>query len=81
MKINYTQHLTKGKYEVHVDPVALYGWFEHETLGDESGGGLWFGLENGVTSLMDYDGVFQLPKPVVDALRELGYYVNPEYFE
>lgn len=48
-------------------------YFEHNRLGDECSGGMWFeGKE-----LVDYDGVFALPKAVVDYLISLGY--NMEY--
>jgi len=47
------------------------GYFEHLELGDACGGGLWFkGKE-----LVDYDGVYSLPKEVAEKLRELGYKV------
>lgn len=79
MEINFTQRITKGKYEVQVSPVAMYGYFEHETLGDESGGGLWFETQDGKSALIDYDGVHELPKAVAEALRELGYIVDAEF--
>lgn len=48
------------------------GWFEHEELGDECGGGLWFAPRE----LVDYDGVFELPKEIVTMLRDRGYVVE-----
>ena len=58
------------------------GWFELYDV--ESGaeeyyaeGGLWF-EEDGIT-LCDYDGVYALPQPVCDLLRELGF--DPSYAE
>ena len=53
------------------------GWFELydiETGGDDwyAEGGLWF---DGKT-LTDYDGIFELPKFIVDKLNELGYDVS-----
>lgn len=51
------------------------GYFEHETEGDNCAGELWFeGKE-----LIDYDGVFALPKEVVTALREYGWIVGEEF--
>lgn len=38
---NFTQRLTLGEWVVLLDPVAKYGWFEHEDIGT-GGGGLWF---------------------------------------
>jgi hypothetical protein len=54
-----------------------YGWFEIsdvENGGEDwyAEGGLWF---EGKT-LTDYDGVFSLPIPVIDKLREWGYEVE-----
>ncbi len=46
-----------------------YGYFEHNELGDECGGGLWFEGDE----LVDYDGVFELPKEVREALIAEGY--------
>ena len=54
-----------------------YGWFEvydEKTGGEDwyAEGGLWF--EDKL--LTDYDGVFSLPKCVLDKLSELGYDVS-----
>ena len=65
-------------YTVEVDTAAYYGWFEHNELGYESGGGLWFG-DNKV--LIDYDGVFELPTEVIMVLHANGFditYCLPE---
>ena len=51
------------------------GYFEHNLLGDECGGGLWFEGKN----LIDYDGVFELPKEVIWAVRKLGFHVGEEF--
>lgn len=52
----------------------VYGWFEvydEETGGNEwyAEGGLWFDNKE----LTDYDGVFSLPQPIINKLKELGY--------
>lgn len=41
---NYTEVLREpgSKWEIHIDPVALYGYTEHDEIGE--GGGLWFKL-------------------------------------
>ena len=44
-----------------------YGFFENQVSGCE--GGIWM---EGKT-VVDYDGVFELPAKVVQALTELGY--------
>jgi hypothetical protein len=54
-----------------------YGWFEIydvETGGDEwyAEGGIWF---KGMT-IVDYDGVFALPRCIIEKLREMGYDVS-----
>lgn len=70
MAYNFTQTARVCKWEVKVDPVAHYGYFEHDTYGE--GGGLWFEGND----LSDYDGVFALPMGVVEAIRSLGYSVD-----
>lgn len=55
-----------------------YWYFEHNELGDECGGGLWFKDRE----LVDYDGVYMLPKEVAMKLKELGFdisYVENDY--
>ena len=70
--------ITTDNFTVEIfDETPLRGYFEHEEYGDEYGGGLWFEGKN----LVDYDGVFELPKEVIQALRDLGFYVDPEFFE
>ncbi len=52
------------------DPVG----FEHAELGEEGGsGGLWF---DG-THLVDYDGVYSLPKGVIEICEKVGF--NMDY--
>jgi hypothetical protein len=63
---NFTKSAKVGKWEVHYDPAAHYGYFEHDEAGE--GGGLWF---EG-SKLVDFDGVFVLPKDVVKAIQQLG---------
>ena len=46
------------------------GYFEHHTKGEDCAGGLWF---NTVRELVDYDGVFELPPEVIEALTAKGY--------
>jgi hypothetical protein len=55
-------------YEVSLGNTGTYGYFEHNTLGDESAGGLWF--VDG--ELVDYDGVYRLPKEVAVELKNRG---------
>ena len=66
----------RGKFTVEIDSKAEYGYFEHDTLGDECGGGLWFKDK----TLIDADGTSSVPKSVIKCLRSLGYCV-PRIFE
>lgn len=68
MKTIQTQHFEVG---YHTD--QKHGWFEHNELGDECGGGLWFD-DSG--ALIDYDGVYELPSEVVQALATAGFDVT-----
>ena len=76
MSYNFTLKTKVGKFEVQIDPEASYGWFEHDELGDECGGGLWFDQKD----LMDYDGVFELPNDVIAAIKQLGFTVGDEFY-
>lgn len=69
-----------GVYTVEVDTAACYGYFEHNKLGDERGGELWFEAGPGCKlELIDYDGTACLPKRVADILRRAGYVVSPDF--
>jgi hypothetical protein len=86
MSYNFTINLETYSYMIDIDPVALYGYFEHIVQGDERAGGLWFEKVSHecpagfYIDLVDYDGVFALPIQVIYALREAGYHVD-EIFE
>jgi hypothetical protein len=57
-----------GKYTVALAIDGKYGYFEHNELGENLGGGLWF--RDG--AIYDYDGVYSLPKEVELELKERG---------
>jgi hypothetical protein len=59
-------------YEILLDVSGTKwrGCFEHTTLGDESAGELWYDDKK---NLHDYDGVYELPKEVRDALKADGF--------
>lgn len=77
---NFDVQLHEGKFEVKVDTAAAYGHFEHDELGDERGGGLWFIRPKvGPLELADYDGVPVLPKSVAKALRGAGFEVDADF--
>jgi hypothetical protein len=73
--------------EMCIDTIQNYGWFERYRMGKKedhymSEGGLWFvqhkysGIE-----LLDYDGVYELPKDLAFMLKFAGVYVDPIFTE
>jgi hypothetical protein len=76
MAYNFNLTIQVGHYEIKIDTVAKYGYFEHDIDGDERGGGLWF---DEAKNLTDYDGMACLPKRVRDGLRELGFTVDNSF--
>lgn len=87
MSYNFDKKFQGGKYSIQVDTKAMYGYFEHDVLGDERAGGLWFDLSPSVKpvpdserlELIDYDGMPCLPKDVVAALRENDFIVDEDF--
>jgi hypothetical protein len=66
-----------GQQLIQIDSKAQYGCFEHQELGDEGpGGSLTFDDDK---FLIDYDGVYELPRNVIKAIRQLGYIVGPDF--
>jgi len=64
---------------VRIDTEKRYGYWEHRN-GSE-GGGLWFEQPTGrPLELVDYDGHYVLPAPVVRALLAAGVVIEPEFF-
>lgn len=57
-------------WAVYISPSTSYGYFEHDDAGE--GGGLWFKGADG-KQLVDYDGVFELPRLVAVAIVQAGY--------
>lgn len=72
----YNVDASTDKFEIKVDTTACYGYFEHNTLGDGCGGGLWFDTNRELT---DYDGVACLPMSVAKALRQAGFVVGEDF--
>ena len=69
-----TRRFESPDWTVYVDEDGDPVGFEHSQYGDEGGsGGLWF---DG-THLVDYDGVYNLPKGVIDICERLGF--NMDY--
>ena len=68
-KYNFTTKIGTQNYTIEIDPKSLYGYFEHNEIGDESAGGLWFDKE---FQPIDYDGVFFLPSEVKNVLIQFG---------
>jgi hypothetical protein len=69
MDYNFNTQLGTQNYTIGIDVKANYGYFEHDHLGDQSGGGLWFNKD---LILEDYDGVFELPSEVKNILVMFG---------
>jgi len=77
---NFNKGFRSGKFDIAIDEAARYGYFEHEDLGDECGGGLWFEEnEDGKLELYDQDGTSSLPFSVATGLRKNGYIVPDEF--
>jgi hypothetical protein len=58
-------------YEVNLCTDKLYGCFEDIEDGGE--GGLWFNRKfDGTLELIDYDGYYELPQSVIEALIGFG---------
>lgn len=75
---------SRGGWTIGFADDALHGWFERDS--DGTGGGLWFSLENPETGdedghlhLIDYDGTYALPRPVLIALRLAGVSVDSSF--
>lgn len=69
----------------------IFGWFEHDTYGDEMGGSLWFEHQSisdfdqrpDLTKpqmLVDFDGMMVLPIEVAEAINLINLYVDTEQF-
>ena len=66
----FTQDLSTKRYTIQIDTAAQYGFFQDNNTGTE--GALHF-IDN---VLIDYDGVFELPKEVQSELIHAGYNLN-----
>lgn len=80
MTYSFTQVAVTAHYDVKVDPEQRYGYFEHHTLGNLHGGGMWF-YKNaaGLLELIDFDGTTELPHEVFHALRRMGCVVSDDF--
>lgn len=76
MTVKYDIEKARGNWEVKISFGDRYGYFEY--VGDNEdryvSGGLWFraGHDLSYLELTDYDGVFELPKAVVELLLDAG---------
>jgi hypothetical protein len=79
MTYEFNKDVSTEKWDVKIDTTANYGYFERKSDGE--GGGLWFGndCDTGAPALIDYDGVSCLPKSIVKALRDAGYFLDSSY--
>ena len=67
---------TQG-WTIHIFDDHFRGYFENDETG--VGGELLFERRGDVIELIDYDGVFELPRPVFKALGEQGIHMEPEF--
>ena len=70
--------IQSGKFTVELHE-QNHGCFEHNTLGDECGGELWFEIIGGQRHLIDYDGVYALPHEVLIALENEGVVIAEDF--
>ena len=72
--IRFDRVFRTQNFDVQISTAELKGYFEHDRLGDECAGELWFEKQEGGDSLVltDYDGVFELPKEVKQVLIDNG---------
>jgi len=56
-------------FTVWPEPDGSYAYFEHNTVGDDCAGGMWFKNKE----LFDYDGVFELAPEVIELMEKEGY--------
>lgn len=81
MGYNFNVKIETKNFTIEIAEGDLYGCFEHNRLGEDRGGGLWFQMcQDKKLDLIDYDGTAYLPKEVLFALRDKGYTVD-ETFE
>jgi len=59
-------------YNLWFEPNNDYVYFEHDEIGDNHAGGMWFNNK----TLVDYDGVFELPKEIIKYMEKEGYNMN-----
>lgn len=80
MTIEYDKKVHVAPYIVEVSTKEARGYFEHDELGDEAGGGLWFQTnDDGKLEIIDYDGMSHLPGRVIEALDQMGVVVPEEF--
>lgn len=77
--IAFDKKVHVAPYTVEVSTKDARGYFEHDELGDEAGGGLWFDTTGAKLELTDYDGVFCLPSRVIEALEQMDIIVPEEF--
>jgi len=60
-------------FNIWMEPTNEYAYFEHDEVGDDIAGGMWFNNKE----LVDYDGVFELPSEIIVLMESQGY--NMDY--
>ena len=65
-----------ANFEIIIDRDRTRGSFEHHIFGEDQGGELLF--ENnfgGLDELIDFDGMYDLPQEIIDALEVDGFFI------
>jgi hypothetical protein len=74
---NYNRTIIAGEFIIEIDEQKKYGYFQHLELGEQVSGGLWFEDNNDESlRLVNFDGLFELPEIVMNALRVKGFDVS-----
>ena len=79
---NFDIKLHEDEFDIQIDTDAHYGYFERDD--GECSGGLWLAAtaDPDITQsleLVDFDGTFELPKPVLKALRDAGFGAGEDF--
>lgn len=76
---SFTVKASTKNFTIALSPDTLYGYFEHNRLGDEYGGGLWFEKVPTGLKLADFDGTSHLPREIAERLSADGVVITNEF--
>jgi len=72
MSYNFDWRIKTRHFEINIDIDKCYGYFKHDEEGEDWGVGLWFSPIDDTLELVDYGGMFELPREVESALKSFG---------